>query len=90
MHKEKKGTKEKKQVFKELSRLTPNPKHYQKLRNNMDFKPLQYHEYSKLSSKAKETYNKGEREYNFNRKMEKKYGSGSKSRAIKKLSKMFK
>ncbi len=56
----------------------------------MEFKPLQYHEYSKLSSKSKEEYNKGEREYNFNRKMEKKYGNSSKSRALKKLSKMFK
>lgn len=53
------------------------------------FKPIPYHEYEKLSPKAKETYNKGEKEYNFNRRMEKKYGIGSKNRAIKKLGKLF-
>jgi hypothetical protein len=50
------------------------------------FMRLAYPEYSKLSAKAKESYNKKEREANFNKKMEKKYGNKSGS---KKLNKFF-
>lgn len=48
------------------------------------FKPLKWGDYEKLDSKSKEGYNKKEREYNFNKKLEKNHASGK-----KKLSKFF-
>lgn len=56
--------------------------------SKMSFKPLKWTEYEKLDSKAKESYGKQEKEYNFNRKMQKKYGN-SVERGTKKLEKFF-
>lgn len=52
------------------------------------FKPLKWEHYEKLDAKAKEAYNKQEREYNFNKKMQKKYGS-SVEKGANKLNKFF-
>ena len=52
------------------------------------FKPLKWEHYEKLDPKAKEIYNKQERDYNFDRKMKKKYGN-SVQKGTDKLNKFF-
>ena len=58
------------------------------LAQKMQFKPLKWTDYEKLDTKARESYGKQESEYNFNRKMQRKYGN-SVERGTKKLSKFF-
>ena len=55
----------------------------------VDFKPLAWTEYEKLSPAAKETYNKGEREYNYERKMRRKGYGVNPEKSAKRLSKYF-